>query len=130
MRKEALLPDRNSRSRSSHDEEGGASRRPDVYRAQMDNADVALRDRAYGLFVEFGRAPSLDEAASAAGLTMDEAAAGWQRQHDAHALPPPCRGSSPHCIPYVGPTRLPVAASRSAYGEPAPGRLAWSQIRL
>ena len=96
----------------------------------MDNADVALRNRAYGLFVEFGRAPSLDESASAAGLTMDEAAAGWQRQHDAHALPPPCRGSSPYCIPYVVPTRLPVAASRSAYGEPAPGRLAWSQIRL
>ena len=32
--------------------------------------------------------------------------------------------------PNVGPTRLPVVASRNAYGEPAPGRLAWSQIRL
>jgi hypothetical protein len=52
----------------------------------MDDVDVMLRNRTYGLFVELGRAPSLDEAASAAGLTKDEAAAGWQRLHDAHAL--------------------------------------------
>ena len=52
----------------------------------MDDVDVALRNRTYGLFVELGRAPSVEEAAIAAGVNAVEAAAGWRRLHDAHAL--------------------------------------------
>ena len=81
----------------------------------MDDGDVALRNRTYGLFVELGRAPSLEEAASAAGLTMDEAAAGWQRLHDAHAL-----------VLHPGSTALrmanPFAAQPTPYRVHAAGR--------
>jgi hypothetical protein len=44
----------------------------------MDERDLALRGRVYGLFVELGRAPTLDE------LGGDED--GLQRLHEAHAV--------------------------------------------
>ena len=52
----------------------------------MTDDDLALRRATYRLFVELGRAPSVDEAATAVGATVDEARRGWQRLHDAHAL--------------------------------------------
>ena len=52
----------------------------------MDEADLALRNVTYRLFVNLGRAPTLDEAAVAAGLPARDAAAGWRRLHAAHAL--------------------------------------------
>ena len=52
----------------------------------MDSDDVALRNVTYGLFVELGRAPTLDDVAPSLGLTPDDVWAGWQRLHDAHAL--------------------------------------------
>ena len=52
----------------------------------MDAADVSLRNLTYRMFVELGRAPTVAEVASGAGLQEHEAAAAWQRLHDAHAL--------------------------------------------
>jgi Alkylmercury lyase len=49
-------------------------------------ADLELRNRTYGLFVEIGRAPTADELAAALATTGDDVRSGWQRLHDAHAL--------------------------------------------
>ena len=55
-------------------------------RSVMDEADVALRNLTYGLFVKSGRAPTLHEMAAHIGATPDDIWAGWQRLHDDHAL--------------------------------------------
>ena len=52
----------------------------------MDGGDVALRNLTYKLFVELGRAPTVDDAATAIGSTPDDVWAGWQRLHEGHAL--------------------------------------------
>ncbi len=52
----------------------------------MDERDLKLRELTYQLFVDRGRAPTLDEAASAAGYTRPELESGWRRLHEAHAL--------------------------------------------
>lgn len=52
----------------------------------MDAADVELRNTTYRLFVEYGRAPSAGEVASAAGLTEASVRQTWRTLHDAHAL--------------------------------------------
>jgi Alkylmercury lyase len=52
----------------------------------MEDADIALRNTTYRLFVEAGRAPSVDGTAAAIGASPEEVWAGWQRLHDAHAL--------------------------------------------
>lgn len=54
--------------------------------ACVDERDLRLRELTYQLFVDRGRAPTLDEAASAAGFTRAELEAGWRRLHEAHAL--------------------------------------------
>ena len=48
--------------------------------------DLELRNSTYGLFVDLGRAPTVEEAAEAAGSTVAEVEAGWRRLHEAHAL--------------------------------------------
>ena len=52
----------------------------------MDDADVALRNLTYRLFVEYGRAPAVDEVAMVAGLTIHAGIEGWRRLADAHAI--------------------------------------------
>ena len=52
----------------------------------MDARDLELRGLTYRWFVDHGRAPTLDEVASAAGYTTAEVESGWRRLHDAHAL--------------------------------------------
>lgn len=52
----------------------------------MNEADLGLRNRTYGLFVELGRAPTAEEVAGASGATAEDVKTGWQRVHDAHAL--------------------------------------------
>jgi hypothetical protein len=52
----------------------------------VDQADIELRNATYGLFVELGRAPTIDEAAGATGMAAQEVEAGWRRLHEAHAL--------------------------------------------
>jgi alkylmercury lyase-like protein len=52
----------------------------------MEQADIALRNLTYGLFVERGRAPTVEEVADAAGSRTADVAAGWRRLHDQHAL--------------------------------------------
>ncbi len=81
----------------------------------MHDDDIALRNLTYRMFVDRGRAPSLVEVASSAGLGTDAAAAGWQRLHDAHAL-----------VLHPGTTELrmvnPFAAQPTAYVVQADGR--------
>ena len=52
----------------------------------MDDADVALRNATYRLFVAHGRAPSPTEVSTDSGRAPDAVLAGWRRLHDAHAL--------------------------------------------
>ena len=52
----------------------------------VDERDLAVRNRTYGLFVEQGRAPSAGEVGAGTGHTADEVVAAWRRLHDAHAL--------------------------------------------
>jgi hypothetical protein len=48
--------------------------------------DLELRNLTYSLFGDLGRAPTVEEAARAAGSTVAEVEAGWRRLHEAHAL--------------------------------------------
>ena len=52
----------------------------------MDERDLELRNRTYGLFVEVGRAPAAADVARVAGLELQDVEAGWRRLHEAHAL--------------------------------------------
>lgn len=52
----------------------------------MDDADLALRNLTYSLFVLHGRAPSADEVAHAGGMEPSDVHAGWRRLHEARAL--------------------------------------------
>ena len=48
--------------------------------------EVALRNATYRLFVDYGRAPSADEVATATAQTATHVREGWRRLHDEHAL--------------------------------------------
>ena len=52
----------------------------------MDAGDLGLRRLTYRLFVELGRAPTVQETAGAAHAEPAEVEAGWRRLHDAHAI--------------------------------------------
>lgn len=52
----------------------------------MDDLDLSVRRLTYGLFVELGRAPSLNDVATAATLTPAETLSAWRRLHDQHAI--------------------------------------------
>ena len=52
----------------------------------MDDADLALRNLTYELFVELGRAPTVAEVADRARATVDDVRAGWGRLHEQHAI--------------------------------------------
>ena len=52
----------------------------------MDEADRALRNVTFGLFVDLGRAPTSDQVARAGGVSRDEVRSAWLRLHSAHAL--------------------------------------------
>jgi len=52
----------------------------------VDEQDLSLRNLTYGLFVEYGRAPTAGEVAADADLTAEEVLAAWRRLHDQHAL--------------------------------------------
>jgi Alkylmercury lyase len=52
----------------------------------VDAADLKLRNLTYGLFVELGRAPSVEEVAARTGRGTEDVRSGWARLHDAHAL--------------------------------------------
>jgi len=48
--------------------------------------DLAIRNATYRLFVELGRAPTVDDVAAATGEGSGEVRAAWRRLHEAHAL--------------------------------------------
>jgi hypothetical protein len=52
----------------------------------VDERDLALRNRTYGLFVALGRAPTADDVAADGRADRGEVVAGWRRLHDQHAL--------------------------------------------
>jgi Alkylmercury lyase len=52
----------------------------------VDDADLAVRNATYGLFVELGRGPSAAEVAARAGWTDSDVRAAWGRLHDEHAV--------------------------------------------
>jgi hypothetical protein len=52
----------------------------------VDDAHLRLRNTTYGLFVELGRAPTVDEVASRVAASYDVVVAGWRKLHEAHAL--------------------------------------------
>jgi hypothetical protein len=52
----------------------------------MTPLDLAVRNATFGLFVELGRASTVDEVAAATGEGRAEVEAAWRRLHDAHAL--------------------------------------------
>jgi len=52
----------------------------------VEHADIELRNATYALFVELGRAPTLEETAGAVSSTAADVEGGWRRLHDAHAL--------------------------------------------
>jgi hypothetical protein len=52
----------------------------------VDDADLALRNLTYGLFVELGRAPAPAEVAARSARPEDDVRAGWRRLHEAHAI--------------------------------------------
>jgi hypothetical protein len=52
----------------------------------MDEADLALRNTTYSMFVELGRAPTAAELAGRIGVDRSTVVAGWRRLHDAHAV--------------------------------------------
>lgn len=85
----------------------------------MDAADLELRNVTYRLFVEFGRAPTRDEVASAIGIDDEAVRAGWQRLHDAHALVLDGAGDLLMANPFSAvPTSFRVeAAGRSWFGN-------------
>ncbi len=52
----------------------------------MDARLLTVRNLTYGLFIELGRAPSGEEVAQAAELSLAEVEETWRRLQDAHAL--------------------------------------------
>jgi hypothetical protein len=52
----------------------------------VDERDIALRNETYRLFVELGRAPTVDEVAEATGAAREEVGETWRRLHEGHAL--------------------------------------------
>ncbi len=52
----------------------------------MDDADIELRNVTYQMFVDAGRAPTVEAVAAAIGTPVDDVLQGWARLHDAHAL--------------------------------------------
>jgi hypothetical protein len=52
----------------------------------VDDADLAVRNATYGLLVELGRAPAVEEVAAGLGGTETDVRAAWRRLHDEHAL--------------------------------------------
>jgi hypothetical protein len=52
----------------------------------VDDSDLGLRKATYRLFVELGRAPTVEETALTDSAAPAEVVAGWRRLHDAHAL--------------------------------------------
>lgn len=52
----------------------------------VNDADIALRNATYRMFVESGHAPTAVAVAANTGASVDAVLAGWRRLHDAHAL--------------------------------------------
>lgn len=52
----------------------------------MDARALEVRNLTYGMFVDLGRAPTVEEVARAAGVSSAEVDAVWRELHHAHAL--------------------------------------------
>jgi hypothetical protein len=54
--------------------------------ADVDDADIQLRNSTYRRFVELGRAPTAGEVAAATGRSEADVREAWRRLHAVHAL--------------------------------------------
>lgn len=52
----------------------------------VEDWDLGLRNLTYRLFVQLGRAPTIEEVSETAGSDVEEVRRGWERLHDEHAL--------------------------------------------
>jgi Alkylmercury lyase len=52
----------------------------------MDARALEIRNLTYAMFVQLGRAPTVDELAAAANLSRSDVDTVWAELHDAHAL--------------------------------------------
>jgi hypothetical protein len=52
----------------------------------VDDFDLSVRQATYGLFVELGKAPSVEEVARRLSASVEDVEAGWARLDEAHAL--------------------------------------------
>ena len=52
----------------------------------VDRSHLLVRNATYGLFVEYGRAPTAAEVALKVGMPADAVGWAWRRLHEAHAL--------------------------------------------
>jgi len=79
----------------------------------VEERDLALRRQTYRLFVDLGRAPTIEDVAQVTGLSRTDVVDGWRRLHDAHALVlQPDRLEIRMANPFAGiPTRYRVRAA-------------------
>ena len=52
----------------------------------MDERDLEIRRATYRLFVELGRAPTVEEVGADTDVAVDGVSSSWRRLHEAHAL--------------------------------------------
>lgn len=52
----------------------------------MDDADLAIRNVTYRMFVQLGRAPTVDDVMTVAGVSHEEVRQSWQRLSASHAI--------------------------------------------
>lgn len=94
----------------------------------VDAADLVVRNLTYRLFVELGRAPTLDEVADASDSYTADIAQTWERLHESHAIVLNAAGTGIRMAnPFSGvPTRFKVRANgRSWYAN-----CAWDSIGI
>jgi alkylmercury lyase-like protein len=84
--------------------------------ADVDDADIEVRNSTYRRFVELGRAPTAAEVAAATGQGEGDIRDAWRRLHAAHALVLDAAGSIRMANPFSGvPTPFLVEADDRAW---------------
>jgi hypothetical protein len=90
----------------------------------VDAADLRIRNLTYELFVELGRAPSVEETSLAAGVDVRES---WSRLHDAHALVLDSEGEIRMANPF---SAVPTPYRVDARGRRWYGNCAWDAFGI
>jgi hypothetical protein len=89
---------------------------------------LEVRNLTYRMFVELGRAPSIDEVVGATGLSRLEVEAAWRALHREHAL---VLGAATHEIRMANPfSAVPTAYRVHAAGRWWYGNCAWDALGI